>query len=78
VGSRTWAPRAMRRATAADYLELSLAEFEREVVAGRLPMPFKLGNHEHWSKDALDECVAKMSGDGVSSWRDRSPLYGAR
>lgn len=75
---RTWAPRAMRRATAAEYLELSAAEFEREVAAGRLPMPFKLGNHEHWSKEALDECVAKLSGDGVPSWREGSKLYGAR
>lgn len=74
--ARAWAPRAMRRATAAEYLELSTAEFEREVAAGRLPMPFKLGNAEHWSKEAIDEAVARLSGDRAPSWRDKSRLYG--
>lgn len=74
--ARAWAPRAMKRTTAADYLELSPSEFEREVAAGRLPMPFKLGNHEHWSKEAIDEAVARLSGEHATSWRDQSRLYG--
>ncbi|MBI0474436.1 hypothetical protein D9601_03535 [Sphingomonas sp. MA1305] len=66
----------MKRASAAAYLELSPAEFEREVAAGRLPQPFRLGNHEHWSKDAIDKAIARLSGEQVASWRDRSGLYG--
>ena len=73
---RAWAPRAMKRATAAEYLELSMPEFEREIAAGRLPMPFKLGNHEHWSKEAIDEAVARLSGEHTPSWREKSRLYG--
>jgi predicted DNA-binding transcriptional regulator AlpA len=70
-------PRMMRRVTAAAYLDLSTAEFEREVAAGRLPMPVRFGNNEHWSREAIDDAVGKLTGDRVVSWRDKAKLYGA-
>ncbi len=68
-------PQSMKRGTACAYLDLSSAEFEREIAAGRLPHPVKLGNTEHWSRKQLDEFLDRLSGDKVADWRSRSPLY---
>lgn len=65
----------MRRTTAAAYCDLSAAEFEREVSAGRLPQPIKLGNSEHWSQIAMDEMLSRIAGEGLPNWREKSPLY---
>lgn len=65
----------MKRQLAADYCDLSIAEFEREIIAGRLPMPVKLGKHDHWSKARLDESLDRLTADN-SNWFDGSPLYG--
>ncbi len=70
-------PRMMTRGRAAHYCDLSEAEFEREVAAGRLPMPVKLGNREHWSRIALDECLARIAGENGGDWRKGQPLYAA-
>ena len=77
MGARSFPhwPRMMKRATACAYLDLSSAEFEREISAGRLPHPVKLGNSEHWSRTQLDEFLDRLSGDKVSDWRSRSPLF---
>lgn len=64
----------MKRPMAADYCQLSIAEFEREVAEGRLPMPVKLGNYEHWSKVRLDEALERLTADN-SDWFSGSPLY---
>jgi hypothetical protein len=56
-------PAAMKRPTAAGYCELSEAEFEREVAAGRLPSPFVVGRHQHWSKAQLDKALLIMAGE---------------
>lgn len=69
-------PAMLKRAKAAAYCDLSEAEFEREVAGGRLPMPVKLGNSEHWSRVAIDEKLAILTGDDEDDWRKRSPLYG--
>jgi len=69
-------PRTMKRGTAALYCDLSVPEFEREVGAGRLPLPFKLGNSEHWSRAAIDEHLGRLSGDGGNDWRSAAKLYG--
>lgn len=74
VNFKDW-PRMMKRATACAYCDLSAAEFEREVFAGRLPQPVKLGNSEHWSRIAIDEMLLRLSGEGLATWRDLSPLY---
>lgn len=68
-------PGMMRRALAARYCDLSVAEFEREVLAGRLPMPVQLGNSEHWAKVQLDKAVAILTGEAANDWRKGSPLY---
>jgi predicted DNA-binding transcriptional regulator AlpA len=71
-------PRLMVRSRAAHYVDLSEQEFEREVAAGRLPLPVKLGKRDHWSRVALDECVERLAGERTSDWRDGSPLYGGK
>lgn len=73
--AQSYPPRMMRRQTAAAYLDLSIPEFEREVTAGRLPMPVRLGNNEHWSRAAIDDAVARLSGERAGSWREKAGLY---
>lgn len=68
-------PKMMKRGTAAMYCDLSQAEFEREVHSGRLPMPVKLGNSEHWSRTDIDEHLSRLTKRSAPSWRDQSPLY---
>lgn len=67
----------MRRQTAARYCDLSVAEFEREIADGRLPMPVKLGNSEHWSKVRLDQALEKLTGGADNDWRRKVGLYDA-
>lgn len=55
-------PRMMKRATAAQYCDLSLAAFEREIIAGRLPAPVMLGQREHWCRNALDKALDILTG----------------
>ncbi len=68
-------PKMMRRQLAAQYCDLSIAEFEREINAGRLPTPVRLGNHDHWSRTRIDECLERLTSDN-SNWFDGSPLFG--
>ena len=75
--ARSYPPRTMRRATAAAYLDLSTAEFEREIAAGRLPLPFRLGNAEHWSAAAIDAAIDRLAGERVTGWREKAKLYEA-
>lgn len=58
---RYW-PQAMKRKTAAAYLDMSEAAFEREVFQGRLPASFVLGGREHWLRDAIDRALDHLSG----------------
>lgn len=55
-------PRMMKRQTAAQYCDLSVAAFEREIAAGNLPAPVMLGNREHWCKNALDRALDLLTG----------------
>lgn len=68
-------PRMMTRARAAHYCDLTEREFEREVAAGRLPMPIKLGSKEHWSRIAMDEALERLSGDGAADWMADQPFF---
>lgn len=70
-------PRSMKRGTAAAYCDLLPADFDREVVAGKLPLPFILGKHEHWSRVQLDEYLANLAGEGGDDWRRDQPAYAA-
>ena len=55
-------PQSMKRKTAAAYMDMTEAAFEREVAAGRLPGPFMFGNREHWHKPDLDAALARIAG----------------
>ena len=67
-------PRMMRRSTAAAYCDLTSADFEREVAAGRLPEGIRLGSEVHWSRDQLDASLDRMLGIGGSGeWRRNQP-----
>lgn len=59
----TYPPAAMIRRTAARYCELSEAEFDREVAAGRLPQPFRVGRSNHWSRAQLDKALLVLAGE---------------
>lgn len=59
--------------TAAAYLDLSEAAFEREVSSGTLPMPVILGSKPHWHREQIDAMLADLSGAG--DWRATSNLY---
>ena len=68
-------PASMRRETAARYLDLSVAAFEREVFAGRLPRPIMLDGKERWVKAALDRAIA--GNEGISdAEREFRATYG--
>lgn len=54
-------PAAMKRKTAAEYLDVSEAAFEREVLSGRLPAGVIFGGREHWSKEAIDTAIAALT-----------------
>lgn len=44
----------------------------REVSAGRMPVPFKLGARDHWRKDAIDAALAHLTGgDIIPEYRRR-------
>jgi predicted DNA-binding transcriptional regulator AlpA len=67
----------MKRGTAAAYCDITPVEFDREVIAGRLPSPVRLGNAEHWSRALIDECLANLAGEGPHDWRKGVKAYAA-
>ena len=69
-------PAMMLQKTAAAYVELSVAAFEREIIAGNLPGPVKLGGKDHWHRRELDDALDKLTGRAID-WRKESKLYGA-
>lgn len=71
-------PRMMSRGRAAHYCDLSEAEFEREVAAGRLPTPIKLGNRDHWSRKDLDLHLDSLTAGEDGNWRLGSKFYSKR
>lgn len=70
-------PQMMTRKLAADYCCLSEAQFEREIIDGRLPNPVKLGGRDHWHKPALDQHLERIAGQAYD-WRSESPIYAQR
>lgn len=67
-------PGMMRRSLAAQYCDLTVAEFEREIANGRLPVPVMLGNNEHWSKSRMDEALERIAGGSANDWRGKLGL----
>lgn len=75
VSFRPW-PRMMKRKTVCEYLEISEAALEREIVAGRLPHPIVLGNGEHWSSAEIEAYLGRMTGEAeADDWRKHAKLY---
>jgi predicted DNA-binding transcriptional regulator AlpA len=68
-------PRMLRRSTAALYLDMTAAEFEREISGGRLPMPVLFGGAERWSRAQLDEHIERLTGERVPDWRAGNRHY---
>lgn len=68
-------PALMRRPTAASYCDMTASEFEREVGAGRLPLPTIVGGKESWQRRTLDEALERICGNGAADWRARQKLY---
>ena len=69
----------MRRGRAAQYCDLTSADFEREIAAGRLPTPVMLGGEEHWCRITLDEHLDRLAGRGDGDdWRKGVKLYATK
>lgn len=64
-------PRMMRKQMAAQYCQLSLAGFEREMIAGRLPTPVLLDGKEHWCIRQLDKALDAITGAAVPDYREK-------
>ncbi len=71
-------PRLMTKTTLALYLDITPSEVEKEVVAGRLPMPVRVGSRDHWSRTAVDASVEQIAGERIADWRSAQPLYAQR
>lgn len=61
-------PHMMKRATAAEYCDLSVNAFVAEVSAGRLPSPTNLGGRDHWFRPALDKALARIAGNAQADY----------
>lgn len=68
-------PAMMTRTMAADSCSLSVAQFEREIIDGRLPIPVKLGGRESWYRRAIDEHLERIVNGTPYDWRADSPIY---
>lgn len=60
-------PEMMVQRDAAEYCSLSIAAFEREVYAGRLPAPVRFGGKDHWRKSSIDAALDVLTGDAVAA-----------
>lgn len=56
-------PGMMQRKTAAEYLDMSVPSFEKEIAAGNLPSGVMLGGRLHWRRETLDKALARLAGD---------------
>lgn len=63
-------PEMMVQRDAADYCSLSIAAFEREVYAGRLPAPVRFGGKDHWRKSAIDAALDVITGEAAVTGDD--------
>jgi hypothetical protein len=65
----------MQRTTAANYCDMTPAEFERAVVGGSLPDPIMRNGGERWHRRSLDEAFERMAGNAEPAWRGKSKLH---
>jgi hypothetical protein len=71
-------PAAMRKDRAAAYLDLTVAAFEREVLAGTLPQPSVLDGKERWLRTALDKALigSRSASDADAAFWNRYQRHG--
>lgn len=71
-------PRMLTRKDAAEYCGVSIPSFEREISLGRLPMPVKLGNRDHWCIKGLDAALDRITNanDEPDYIKDMKRRYG--
>jgi predicted DNA-binding transcriptional regulator AlpA len=62
----------MRRKTAAAYLDMSERVFLQAVARGDIPLPFRMGSREVWSKTAIDTEIERLA-SGAEDWRKDQP-----
>ncbi len=65
----------MTQATAAAYLDGSVALLEKQVSMGIMPMPISYADKPMWRKEAIDLALGRLAGEVAPDWRDSSPLY---
>lgn len=71
-------PHLMRRRTAALYCDMTEAEFEREVVSARFPMPVRIGDEDRWSRPQLDAALDRLTGDKIPDWKSKAKFYATK
>ncbi|MCE7797897.1 hypothetical protein LWE61_15205 [Sphingobium sufflavum] len=65
----------MTRTVACEYVSLTVAQFEREVIVGRLPGAVELGGRDHWCRTQLDSYLDRLAGSSEGDWRKNLPIY---
>ncbi len=72
VQGERW-PALMTLATLAAYLDRTETVIQTAVATGELPLAFTFGGKEMWSKNAVDEVIAKLDGSAPWDWRAEQP-----
>ncbi len=72
VQGERW-PTLMTLTTMAAYLDCTKTVVETAVAVGQLPLSFKFGGKEMWSKNQVDEAIAKLDGTAPRDWRAEQP-----
>lgn len=63
-------PRLMKAKQACAYVSMSEPSFRREITAGRLPAPIRIGGADHWCRKALDASIDRLlGGHEPGDWR---------
>lgn len=66
-------PALMTLTTLAGYLDCTKTVVETAVAVGQLPLSFKFGGKDIWSKNQVDEAIAKLDGTAPWDWRAEQP-----
>lgn len=62
--ARRW-PRLMKSKTAAEYCDLSVPKFLKQVEESRFPPPVTIGNDISWDRQTLDQAIRALAGDHI-------------
>lgn len=63
----------MTLATLAAYLDRTERVVETAVAVGELPLSFKFGGKDMWSKNEIDQVIARLDGSAQRDWRAEQP-----